>query len=73
MVRQFGGEAERHLYRVLIGHLEWSGPQSGETHRPSPNNINNNNKVSFFYFIFFVMLRWCKVNRILSLGGDVFV
>lgn len=42
VVCQFGGEAERHLYRVLIGHLEWSGPQSGEPHRPSPNNNNNN-------------------------------
>lgn len=42
VVRQFGGEAERHLYRVLISHLEWCGPQSGETHRPSPNNNNNN-------------------------------
>ncbi|KAG7168806.1 CCR4-NOT transcription complex subunit 1-like 2, partial [Homarus americanus] len=41
VVCQFGGEAERHLYRVLIGHLEWSGPQ-GESHRPSPNNNNNN-------------------------------
>ncbi|XP_042855455.1 CCR4-NOT transcription complex subunit 1-like isoform X4 [Penaeus japonicus] len=43
VVCQFGGEAERHLYRVLIGHLEWSGPSGGESHRPSPNNINNNN------------------------------
>lgn len=47
VVCEFGAEAERYLYRSLIGHLEWSTTTNStgavEAQRSSSTNNNNNN------------------------------